>query len=67
MSRFKTHVALNVSDLKKSVDFYQAMLGQSPVKYKADYAKFDLGAALLGRRAKECIIHLPFPALLDSS
>jgi len=42
MSTFKTHVALNVSDIKKSVAFYQAMLGQSPVKYKTDYAKFDL-------------------------
>ena len=42
MSRFKTHVALNVSDIKKSVDFYQAMFGQSPIKYKTDYAKFDL-------------------------
>ncbi|NER38644.1 MAG: hypothetical protein F6J93_32610 [Oscillatoria sp. SIO1A7] len=42
MSTFKTHVALNVSDIKKSVDFYKAMLGQSPIKYKADYAKFDL-------------------------
>ncbi|MEM9539231.1 MAG: ArsI/CadI family heavy metal resistance metalloenzyme [Cyanobacteria bacterium P01_E01_bin.42] len=42
MSVFKTHVALNVKDLHQSVAFYQAMLGQSPIKYKGDYAKFDL-------------------------
>ncbi|MGA9382388.1 MAG: ArsI/CadI family heavy metal resistance metalloenzyme [Phormidium sp.] len=38
----KTHVSLNVSDINKSVTFYQAMFGISPVKYKADYAKFDI-------------------------
>lgn len=42
MSTFKTHVALNVKDLQQSVEFYQAMLGQTPIKYKGDYAKFDL-------------------------
>jgi catechol 2,3-dioxygenase-like lactoylglutathione lyase family enzyme len=42
MATLKTHVALNVTDLSKSVDFYQAMFGIAPVKHKADYAKFDL-------------------------
>ncbi|NEP29893.1 VOC family protein, partial [Moorena sp. SIO3I6] len=42
MATLKTHVSLNVTDLHKSVTFYQAMFGVSPVKYKADYAKFDL-------------------------
>jgi catechol 2,3-dioxygenase-like lactoylglutathione lyase family enzyme len=39
---FKTHVALNVTHLSQSVAFYQAMFGVAPVKYKADYAKFDV-------------------------
>ncbi|MGB3613832.1 MAG: ArsI/CadI family heavy metal resistance metalloenzyme [Elainellaceae cyanobacterium] len=42
MATFKTHVALHVTDLNRSVAFYQAMFGAEPVKLKADYAKFDL-------------------------
>jgi len=38
----KTHVALNATDIEKSVTFYRAMFGVEPVKYKADYAKFDI-------------------------
>lgn len=42
MSVLKTHVALNVINIEKSVAFYRAMFGIEPVKYKADYAKFDI-------------------------
>jgi catechol 2,3-dioxygenase-like lactoylglutathione lyase family enzyme len=42
MTTFKTHVALRVTNIEKSVAFYQAMFGVAPVKHKADYAKFDL-------------------------
>ncbi|MBE7381790.1 MAG: VOC family protein [Leptolyngbya sp. SIO1E4] len=42
MTAFKTHVALRVTDLDRSIAFYRAMLGAEPVKHKADYAKFDL-------------------------
>ncbi|GET44048.1 ArsI/CadI family heavy metal resistance metalloenzyme [Microseira wollei] len=42
MSAVKTHVALNVTDIEKSVAFYRAMFGVTPVKHKPDYAKFDL-------------------------
>lgn len=42
MSVFKTHVALRVTDLARSVEFYRAMFGLDPVKLKADYAKFDV-------------------------
>ena len=38
----KTHVALNAKDIAKSVTFYRAMFGTEPVKYKSDYAKFDI-------------------------
>jgi len=42
MTTFKTHVALRVADLNRSIAFYQAMFGADPVKHKADYAKFDI-------------------------
>ena len=42
MTMSKTHVALKATNLEKSVAFYQAMFGVTPVKHKADYAKFDL-------------------------
>lgn len=42
MAILKTHVALNVTNIDKSVTFYQAMFGVEPVKYKVDYAKFDI-------------------------
>jgi catechol 2,3-dioxygenase-like lactoylglutathione lyase family enzyme len=42
MATFKTHVALRVTDLDRSLAFYRAMLGAEPVKHKADYAKFEL-------------------------
>lgn len=42
MAVLKTHVALNVTDIEKSVVFYRAMFGVAPTKHKADYAKFDI-------------------------
>ena len=38
----RVHVALNVSDLNRSVEFYRAMFGVEPVKCKPGYAKFDI-------------------------
>jgi catechol 2,3-dioxygenase-like lactoylglutathione lyase family enzyme len=42
MAVLKAHVALNVTNIEKSVAFYQAMFGVVPVKHKVDYAKFDI-------------------------
>ncbi len=38
----RIHVALNVSDIHSSVEFYRHFFGQDPVKYREGYAKFDL-------------------------
>ncbi|CDM66026.1 ArsI/CadI family heavy metal resistance metalloenzyme [Pyrinomonas methylaliphatogenes] len=38
----KPHVAINVRDVQRSVDFYRRMFGVEPVRVRADYAKFDL-------------------------
>jgi DNA-binding transcriptional ArsR family regulator/catechol 2,3-dioxygenase-like lactoylglutathione lyase family enzyme len=36
------HVSLNVSDLRRSVEFYHKVFGANPSKERADYAKFEL-------------------------
>src|SRR5258708_36709019 len=38
----KVNVALNVSDVKKSTEFYGKMLGLKPMKERIGYAKFDV-------------------------
>jgi len=38
----KFHTSLNVSDLARSITFYQVLLGITPAKVRADYAKFEL-------------------------
>lgn len=42
ISQVKFHASLNVSDLNRSVPFYAALFGESPVKWYEDYAKFEL-------------------------
>ncbi|WP_436239546.1 ArsI/CadI family heavy metal resistance metalloenzyme [Paenibacillus sp. LjRoot153] len=38
----RMHVAVNCSDLQKSLDFYKAFFGEDPTKVKENYAKFEL-------------------------
>src|SRR6266550_9544618 len=38
----KAHLALNVRDLQKSLEFYRRMLGIEPGKVRSGYAKFDV-------------------------
>ncbi|MGO4548421.1 ArsI/CadI family heavy metal resistance metalloenzyme [Paenibacillus sp. 2TAB23] len=38
----RMHVAVNCSDLQKSLDFYKAFFGAEPTKVKENYAKFEL-------------------------
>lgn len=42
VTALKVHVALNVTDVKRSTEFYQQMFGLAPVKERAGYAKFDV-------------------------
>jgi catechol-2,3-dioxygenase len=37
----KTHISLNVSNVKNSIGFYTKMFGIEPLKVRDDYAKFD--------------------------
>ncbi|MDQ1728517.1 MAG: hypothetical protein QOD33_642 [Pyrinomonadaceae bacterium] len=38
----KAHLALNVRDVEKSIEFYRLMLGIEPSKVRKGYAKFDV-------------------------
>lgn len=38
----KAHVALNVRDVERSVEFYRRMFGVEPSKHRPRYAKFDV-------------------------
>jgi catechol 2,3-dioxygenase-like lactoylglutathione lyase family enzyme len=38
----KMHLSLNVSDLRRSVAFYEAFFGMAPHKLRPGYANFDL-------------------------
>src|SRR2546421_1080812 len=42
INTLKAHLALNVHDVSKSIDFYQKMLGLEPSKVRRGYAKFDI-------------------------
>ena len=38
----KAHLALNVRDVKKSIEFYKQLMGITPAKEREGYAKFDV-------------------------
>jgi len=38
----KAHIAINVSDVNRSTEFYEKMLGLKPCKERQGYAKFDV-------------------------
>ena len=42
INALKAHLAINVSDVDSSIDFYKRMLGIEPSKVRTGYAKFDV-------------------------
>jgi catechol 2,3-dioxygenase-like lactoylglutathione lyase family enzyme len=42
VNALKAHLALNVRDVEKSIEFYRKMLGIEPSKVRSGYAKFDV-------------------------
>ena len=47
MAVLKPHVSLNVTDIEKSVAFYEKVFGVPASKRRPDYAKFDLAVPAL--------------------
>jgi catechol 2,3-dioxygenase-like lactoylglutathione lyase family enzyme len=42
MAVLRPHLALTVSDIERSVDFYRALFGTEPAKVRPGYAKFEV-------------------------
>ena len=42
VNTLKAHLAINVKDVERSMDFYKRMLGLEPSKVRTGYAKFDV-------------------------
>jgi catechol 2,3-dioxygenase-like lactoylglutathione lyase family enzyme len=42
ITALKAHLAINVKDVKRSIEFYKKMLGIEPSKVRTGYAKFDV-------------------------
>lgn len=42
VTALKAHLALNVQDVQRSIEFYRKMLGLEPSKVRSGYAKFDV-------------------------
>jgi catechol 2,3-dioxygenase-like lactoylglutathione lyase family enzyme len=38
----RVHIALEVSNLERSIAFYRTLFGQEPTKLRRDYAKFEV-------------------------
>lgn len=43
MAVLRPHLAINVTDIGRSIPFYTALLGVEPAKVKADYVKYSVG------------------------
>ena len=53
MAAMKPHVSLNVSDVEKSVTFYEKVFGVPASKRRPGYAKFDLAVPSLNLTMQE--------------
>src|SRR5215213_9044656 len=42
INTLKAHLAINVRDVAKSIEFYKKMFGIEPAKVRTGYAKFDV-------------------------
>ncbi len=53
----KAHLALNVSSVEQSIEFYRKLLGIAPSKVRTGYAKFDVSNPPLNLPLNQSVIH----------
>ena len=53
----KAHLALNVHNVERSIEFYKKMLGIEPSKVRTGYAKFDVQNPPLNLTLNEHLFH----------
>lgn len=56
INTLKAHVALNVSDVEPSIEFYKKMFGIEPSKIRTGYAKFDVQSPPLNLTLNQNVI-----------
>ena len=53
MAVLRPHLALTVTDVARSIPFYEALLGVAPAKVRGDYAKFEVADPALNLTLNE--------------
>lgn len=53
MAVMRPHLAINVSDVERSIPFYEALFGVRPAKVKPGYAKFESSSPALNLTLNE--------------
>jgi len=61
----KAHLAINVIDVARSIDFYRKMFGIEPSKVRQGYAKFDVENPPLNFTLKALVFtsNVPLPTM----
>jgi len=59
VTALKAHLALNVSDVNRSLEFYRRMLGIEPSKVRTGYAKFDVQNPPLNLTLNQTVVNGP--------
>ena len=53
MAVMRPHLALNVTDVERSIPFYRALFGAEPAKVRPGYAKFEIAEPALNLTLNE--------------
>ena len=56
VTALKAHLALNVTDVSRSLEFYRRLLGIEPSKVRTGYAKFDVQNPPLNLTLNESVV-----------